>query len=93
MLLLQLLVLLRFILFVALFYLALHVILARLISHSENRVLWFFGVITSPLLYPVKVWFGAGAPQARLRLRALVFYGLLWILAAFAARIVADRLS
>jgi len=88
---LQLLILLRFVIFVALFYLALHVILARLIAKPDSKILWFFGLITSPLLYPVRIWY-ADAPPASLRLRALLFYGMLWLLAALAARIVADRI-
>ncbi len=93
MLILQLLILLRFVIFVALFYLALHAILARLIANPDSKILWFFGLITSPLLYPVRIWFGADAPPASLRRKALLFYGMLWLSAALAARIVADRIS
>jgi uncharacterized protein YggT (Ycf19 family) len=88
---LQLLILLRFIIFIGLFYLALHAIAARLITKPESKILEFFNIITSPLLYPVRVWFGADVPPTSLRLRALLFYGVLWLLAAVAAGIVADR--
>jgi hypothetical protein len=89
---LRLLILLRFIIFIALFYLALHAIVARLIANPQSKVLGFFDIITSPLLYPVRMWFGANMPSADLRFRALLFYGVLWLLAAVAAGIVADRI-
>jgi hypothetical protein len=89
---LQLLILLRFIIFIALFYLALHAIVARLIANPQSKILGFFDIITSPLLFPVRRWFGANVPPTNLRLKALLFYGVLWLLAAVAAGIVADRI-
>jgi hypothetical protein len=78
---LHLLVLVRFICFVALVYLSLHIIFAKLISKPDSKVLWFFSVITSPLTWPVRTWIVPDASESRLRLTALVMYGLLWVLA------------
>lgn len=76
---LRLLVLVRFLCFVALVYLSLHIIFARLISRPESKVLWFFSIITSPLTWPVRTWLAPSASESRLRLAALFVYGLLWV--------------
>jgi hypothetical protein len=75
---LQLLVLLRFLCFVAVFYLGLHIVFSRLISRPDSKVLWFFSVITSPLTRPVRVWVAPHASEPHLRFVALIVYGLLW---------------
>jgi hypothetical protein len=75
---LRLLVLLRFLCFVALVYLSLHAIFARLISKYDSRVLWFFSVLTGPLTWPVRAWLVPGASESRVRLTAILVYGLLW---------------
>ena len=70
--------LLRFLSFIALLYLSLHVIFARLISAPESRVLWFFSVLTSPLVRPIERL----VPQptgTRLRLVSLIAYGAVWL--------------
>jgi len=90
---LQLLVLLRFLVFIALVYLALHVLVSRMISKPEHKVLRFFALLTSPLLYPIRIWLGASASETRLLHTALMFYGLLWVLAVLASKIIADRMS
>jgi hypothetical protein len=77
---LRLLVLLRFLCFVALVYLSLHILFARLISRPESKVLWFFSIITSPLTRPLRSWLAPSASDSRLRLTALFVYGLLWVL-------------
>lgn len=77
---LQLLVLLRFLCFVAVIYLGLHIFFARLISKADSKVLWFFSVLTRPLIWPVRTWITPNASEPRLRLTALVLYGLLWVI-------------
>jgi hypothetical protein len=77
---LRLLVLLRFLCFVAVVYLMLHVIFSRLISRPDSKVLWFFSVLTNPLTWPVRAWFVPNASESRLRFSALIVYGLLWLL-------------
>jgi hypothetical protein len=77
---LQLLVLVRFLCFVAVFYLGLHIVFSRLISKTDSKVLWFFSVLTQPLIWPVRTWISPNASEPRLRLTALVVYGLLWLI-------------
>jgi hypothetical protein len=85
----QLLVLLRFLCFVAVIYLGLHIIFSRLISRADSKVLWFFSVITSPLTWPVRTWIAPNVDEPRLRLTALVVYGLLWLIVL----LVTDRIT
>jgi hypothetical protein len=87
---LRLLFLLRFLCFVALIYLGLHVIFSRLISKTDSKVLWFFSVLTVPLTWPVRRWLAPGASESRLRSMALVFYGVLWVLILILMGIVAN---
>jgi hypothetical protein len=77
---LQLLVLIRFLCFVAVIYLGLHIIFSRLISRPDSKVLWFFSVITSPLTWPVRTWIAPNVSEPRLRLTALIVYGLVWLI-------------
>ena len=52
----QVMLLARFLCFMAVFYLALHNVLARLSRNSEGKILWFFDVLTAPLTRPVRAW-------------------------------------
>lgn len=70
---------LRFLSFVALLYLSLHVIFCRLINKPDSKVLWFFSVLTTPLTRPVERWIVPGAANARLRFASLIVYGLVWL--------------
>ena len=90
--LLRLLVLARFICFVALVYLALHVLFSRLISKPDSKVLWFFSILTLPLTRPVRAWLDPDASAARLRSAALFFYGALWVVVVILTEIVAGTL-
>jgi hypothetical protein len=85
---LRLLVLLRFLCFVALVYLMLHVIFSRLISKPDSKILWFFSILTMPLTWPIRVWLTSKVSDARLRYVALVVYGLLWIIILVVTEIV-----
>lgn len=89
---LQLLVVVRFLCFVAVIYLGLHVVFSRLISRSDSKILWFFSVITLPLTRPMRGWFAPGTPESRLRFVALIFYVGLWVLLLVATKIVESTL-
>jgi hypothetical protein len=82
------LLLLRFLCFVAVFYLALHVLFARLISKPNSKILWFFSILTMPLTWPIRVWLTSEVSDARLRYVALVVYGLLWVIILVVTEIV-----
>jgi uncharacterized protein YggT (Ycf19 family) len=85
---LQVIVLLRFICFIAVFYLMLHILLYRVIKRPENKILWFFSVLTDPLTRPVRAWVAASLPEQRLRWIALMFYGMLWLVAVALTRLL-----
>ena len=86
---LQVIVLLRFICFIALFYLMLHILVSRVIKRPEHKLLWFFSILTGPLTRPVRVWVGGDMPEQRVRWMALMFYGMLWLVAVALTRLVA----
>ena len=65
---LRLLFLLRFLCFMSLVYLGLHIIFARLISRPDSRVLWFFAVLTSPLTRPFQMWIAPNSSEPHRRL-------------------------
>lgn len=85
----QILFLARFLCFMALFYLALHKLVGRLSQKPRSKLLWFFGVLTAPLVRPVRAWIMPGASEDRLLSRALLFYGVLWLCLAVLGRIIA----
>ena len=78
--------LLRFLCFIAVFYLALHKIVARFSRKPNSKLLWFFGVLTAPLTMPVKRYSSPDATNDQIISYALVFYGLLWMVLIFAGR-------
>ena len=62
----------------AVFYLALHKLIARLSQKANSKLLWFFSVLTAPLMRPVR-GIMPSASEDQLLSRALIFYGVLWI--------------
>ena len=82
----QFLLLLRFFCFMAVFYLALHKIVARLSRKPNSKLLWFFGVLTAPLTIPVKRYSSPDATDGQIVSYALIFYVLVWLLLIFAGR-------
>lgn len=75
----RLLVLLWFLSYTAAIYLALYIVIARVISTPDSRILWFFSVVTGPLTRPVGALLPAGTPERRVRLVTLVLLVVLWI--------------
>jgi uncharacterized protein YggT (Ycf19 family) len=72
-------VLVWFLGYMATIYLALHIVVARWSRAPESRLLWFFGVITGPLLAPIRAVLPAGTPPARMRWVALAVYAGVWL--------------
>lgn len=70
----------------AVFYLALHKLVARLSRKPDNKLLWFFGVLTAPLTMPVKRYSSPDATEGQIVSYALIFYLLVWLLLIFAGR-------
>lgn len=74
-----LLVLAWFLAYMGAIYLGLHMLLARLIRNRESRLLWFFTVVTAPLIRPVRAVLPAGTPEGRLRAITLGALVALWL--------------
>jgi len=70
----------------AVFYLALHKIVARVSRKPDSKLLWFFEVLTAPLTWPVKRFSNPDATDKQIISYALIFYTLLWMLLMFAGR-------
>jgi hypothetical protein len=68
----------RFVCFLAVFYLLLHKIALRLCRRRDGRLMWFFAVLTAPLIRPVRAWMPAAADEQLLS-RALLVYVSLWL--------------
>lgn len=78
--------LVRLLCFMAVFYLALYKIVVRLSRKPGSKLLWFFAVLTAPLTLPVKKFSNPDASNEKIVSYALIFYGLLWFLVVFADR-------
>ena len=63
----------------AVFYLALHNIFARLSRKPDGKVLWFFTVLTAPLMRPVRAWSINNGSNHQLLTKSLLFYVCLWL--------------
>ena len=88
----QILLVIRFLCFMAMFYLALHKTVARLSSKPSSKLLWFFDVLTAPLTRPVRVWLMPAASNDRLLSGSLLFYGIVWLFFIVLDRILAPNL-
>ena len=72
-----------FVLFMAVVYLALHMLFARLLTGPQGPTLWFFGVVTRPLTQPVRAFLAPATPEPRVRVITLGVYIALWLAARF----------
>lgn len=63
----------------AVFYLALHYLVARLSRKPDGKVLWFFAVLTAPLTRPVRAWTINDASNHQLLSKSLLFYLCVWL--------------
>jgi uncharacterized protein YggT (Ycf19 family) len=78
--------LLRFLCFMAVFYLALYKLVVRSSRKPNNKLLWFFGVLTAPLTMPVRRYSSPDSNNNQIVSYALVFYALLWLVLIVAGR-------
>jgi len=75
----RLIVLVWFVAYMATIYLALHILLARLIGSPASRLLWFFSVVTTPLTAPVRAVLPQGIPEGRVRWITLALCVAVWL--------------
>jgi hypothetical protein len=73
------LMLLAFLGYMAVIYLALHIAAAHFTKSPASRLLWFFSVVTRPLIWPVRIALPSGTPESRLRYLALGLCVVIWL--------------
>jgi uncharacterized protein YggT (Ycf19 family) len=86
-------VLVPFLFMMAFVYLAVHVVVARLISDPRSQVLAFFTTVTAPLTRPIRALLPSGTAEPRVRTVALVVYLVLWVVTDRLARILGPAVS
>ncbi len=70
---------LRFLAFMAIVYLALHMVVAPWLRKPGSKVAAFFSTLTSPLTRPVRAFLGSEMPETRVRLITLAVLVVLWL--------------
>ena len=83
--------LLRLVAFIAVFYLALHMVVARRSRKPGSKLLWFFEVLTAPLTRFASRFAAPGTSPERLRGLALAGAIALWLAIVVAEKIVVGR--
>lgn len=76
----------RFIAFLAFVYLLLDLLVSRLIRDPSSKVRGFFALVASPLTRPVRSFLPQGASDDQVRGAALGLVGLVWAIVALASR-------
>ena len=74
----KLILLVRFIAFLAFVYLLLDFLVARLVRNPESKIRGFFSLIASPLTRPVRSFLPPSATDDQVRLAALGLVGAVW---------------
>ena len=82
----KLILMVRFIAFLAFVYLLLDLLVSRLIRNPESKVRGFFALIASPLTRPVRSFLPPSATDDQVRLAALGLVGLVWVVVVLASR-------
>lgn len=75
----RLILLISFVAYMAALYVSLHIVVAWLSKSPGNRMLWFFSVLTAPLLRPLRAVLPAQATEAQLRYVTLAACLALWL--------------
>lgn len=70
---------LRFIAFMGVVYLALHLIVGRLFRSPQSKVAAFFTIVTAPLVRPIRGILRAGRSEQQIRLAAFLAFLVLWL--------------
>ena len=87
----RLLFILRFVVFLSIVYLILHMFVVRWIKKPGSKVQGFFALLTSPLTHPVRVLLGPGTPESRVRLLTLAALIVVWLAVAAVTATVGGR--
>jgi hypothetical protein len=79
--------------FMACVYLALHILVVRVVRRPDSPVLWFFAVVTGPLVRPLRALLPPGTPEPRVRAIALAAYATGWLGSGFLLRWLGRAMS
>ena len=74
----KLILMVRFIAFLAFVYLLLDLLVSRLVRNPESKIRGFFALIASPLTRPVRSFLPPSATDDQVRLAALGLVGVVW---------------
>ena len=74
----KLILMVRFIAFLAFVYLLLDLLVSRMVRSPESKVRGFFALIASPLTRPVRSFLPPSATDDQVRLAALGLVGVVW---------------
>ncbi|MBK9064003.1 MAG: hypothetical protein IPL89_12535 [Acidobacteria bacterium] len=69
-----------FLAFMATIYLALHMLVAKLIRNPESKLLAFLTIMTHPLTVPARSFLAPGTPETRVRGVTLGLLICVWLL-------------
>jgi uncharacterized protein YggT (Ycf19 family) len=83
---LRLLFLLRFVSFLALFYLLLEGLVSFVIKNRESKIRGFFALVTSPLTAPARAAMPSGSSDSAIRWVTLLAVFLVWLAATLLLR-------
>lgn len=82
----KLILMVRFIAFLAFVYLLLDLLVSRLIRDPASKVRGFFALVASPITRPVRSFLPPSATDEQVRLAALGLVGLVWVVVVLASR-------
>jgi hypothetical protein len=75
----RLLLLMSFVAYMAAIYVALHIVVVHFSRTPDNRLLWFFSVLTRPLMHPIRTMLPAGTTESQVRYLTLVACVFIWL--------------
>ena len=68
-----------FIAYMAAIYVTLHIVVAHFSTRPGSRLLWFFSVLTAPLMRPLRAVLPASMTEAQLRYMTLATCVAVWL--------------
>ena len=82
----KLVLMIRFVAFLAFFYLLLDLLVSRLIKDPASKLRGFFALVASPLTRPIRSFLPPSATDDQVRFAALGLVGLVWVIVVLASR-------
>ena len=75
----RLILLLSFVAYMGAIYVTLHIVVARFSKRPGCRLLWFFSVLTEPLIRPLRAVLPAGMTESQVRYVTLTVCVIIWL--------------